>query len=284
MSTDEVIQPEKKKRGRKPKSEKVIVNKDNNETVLLHLKIFNNQIKSENFETNFCEYKPELNIPNPYCEDDIFRNKPFEFQDINDPEDKKSKVKTILKDFTNNKDWNSNTSYHCYWCCHKCDNITLGIPIKMKDGLFYVNGCFCSFECMTAHNFDSVDNIHNVWETYNLINLMAKKFEYKNIIYPAPPRKCLQMFGGFMDINEFRNYNNTSKIININTYPVVTVVDQVEEINDFYHKQQNKDSDFFYFDKERIERFEKKIKEQRKEDIKLNYDNTLNKSMNVVVN
>lgn len=283
---------EKKKRGRKPKSEKVpTVNNNsninqtisNNDQHILHLNI--TQRKNENdigntdklYETDFCTYDPEIQIPNAYNEYDTFISQPYELLITkNDTHPKNENVKIIL----HNIDKQTLTNVACYWCCHNFDHQYLGMPIKYRDNKFEINGCFCSFECMCAYNFYSNENNHNIWEVYNLINIMAEKLEYNRFVYPAPPRKCLNMFGGYMSINEFRNFKNSKKIINANKCPMVVMVDEIEEINDYYHNKHSKEF-VFKLDKDRIESFEKKMNVQLEDNIKKNYKNTLDATMNI---
>tara|TARA_Y100000389_G_C17451512_1_gene515142 strand:- start:261 stop:1127 length:867 start_codon:yes stop_codon:yes gene_type:complete len=282
---------EKKKRGRKPKSEKenkqVQNDTDNTDPQLLHLNITRNQSaessaefqnENEMFETDYCNYKPELLVPNAYNDNDTFSSKPFELSSVSSKESShstNSNVKIILKHIEKHQ----LTNVACYWCCHRFENTYLGLPIKYKNNTFEVYGCFCSFECMCAYNFYSNETSNNTWEIYNLINIMAKSMHYDKYVYPAPPRKCLTMFGGYMSIDEFRNFKNSNKIINANKSPFVVVVDQIEEINDFNHKQQQ--DILLNFDKERISNLENKLNRQQEELLQNNYRNTLNATMNI---
>lgn len=281
---------EKKKRGRKPKSEKenklVQKDSDNSDPQLLHLNITRNQSsesctefqnENEMFETDYCNYKPELLVPNAYNDNDTFSSKPYELSSVSLKESNptNSNVKIILQ----NIEKHQLTNVACYWCCHRFENSYLGLPIKYKNNTFEVYGCFCSFECMCAYNFYSSETSNNTWEIYNLINIMAKSIKYDIYVYPAPPRKCLTMFGGYMSIEEFRNFKNSNKIINVNKSPFVVVVDQIEEINDFNHKQQQ--DILLNFDKERISNLENKLNKQQEELLQNNYRNTLNATMNI---
>lgn len=277
---------EKKKRGRKPKSDKEpkvpLKDTNNEDNLLLHLNISRNTattsnipIESELFETDYCNYKPDIDTPNPYNDDDTFSSKPFELLNTSNENYKNSNIKFIMK----NVDKCLSTNVACYWCCHQFENPYLGLPIKYKNEIFEVYGCFCSFECMCAFNFYSNEKNNDTWEIYNLINIMANIMDYDKYIFPAPPRKCLNFFGGYMTIEEFRNFKSKNKIININKPPFVVIVDQIEEINDFYHKQQE---NIFSFDKERIDTLEKKINKQQEDSIQINFKNTLDSSMKII--
>ena len=276
---------EKKKRGRKPKSVKAGTTAESNvkETAksdpqILHLNVTRGgssdlHIGNECYETNYCNYTPDLVEPNAYNEQDNFISKPYEFVDKEDVcSCSSSKVQL------HNIDKGNRENTVCFWCCHSYDTNYLGLPIKYKDNVFQVTGCFCSFDCMCAYIFYSNESNYNIWEVYNLINIMAKLLDYERHVYPAPPRKCLKMFGGYMSIEEFRNFRNSKKIINVNQVPYVVNVEQIEELNDFNHRNH---VNTYNFDEERIENLEKKLNMINKKQIKDNYKNTLDSCMNI---
>ena len=95
------------------------------------------------------------------------------------------------------------------------------------------------------------------WENYNLINLLSNQINYKRCVNPAISRKCLTIFGGHLDIHSFREKNNQNKHYHILTYPMVSLMEQVEEINETipYHKN------YIPLDKTRIEKIEEANKE-----------------------
>jgi hypothetical protein len=269
---------EKKKRGRKPKSDKNSKSNDapTEKQYILHLNsTVNTKTQNDsrnNYEKDFCKYNPEIEIPNAFDNNDTFMSQPFEFQGqyLNENGNKKNILNKISS--------NEHTNIACLWCCHHFDTPFLGLPIRYKDNSFEVYGTFCGFECMCAYNFYSNELNLNTWEIYNLINLMANKMNYAKVVQCAPPRKHLQFFGGSMSIEDFRNFKNSSNIINVNVFPLVSVIDQIEEINDFNHKNQ---TDFFNFDKERLQKYEEKINKKTEDELKSNFKNTLNASMNI---
>jgi hypothetical protein len=171
-----------------------------------------------------------------------------------------SKVINILQDFeekNKNNEWPLNTSISCYWCCHRFDNSPFGIPINYVNQRFEVFGCFCSLECATAYNFHETTNVDEMWERYNLINLLSRRLQHGNIVKCAPPRLSLKMFGGHMDIGQFRNFTKKEhKFINVNFPPMTSITQQLEEINDF---ELNNDLKYIPIDNERINKYKEKI-------------------------
>ena len=95
---------------------------------------------------------------------------------------------------------------------------------------FYVNGCFCTFNCAAAYNFSKNDD--NMWERYSLLNLMYKKLYSRNFvkINLSPPRETLKIFGGYLSIDEFReNSYKNEKIFNVIKPPLISIIPKIEE-------------------------------------------------------
>ena len=190
------------------------------------------------------------------------------------------KVVNILKDFeekNKNKEWPSNTSISCYWCCHKFDSPPFGIPITFQNNVFYVFGCFCSLECAAAHNFHTTTNIDEMWERYNLINLLSRRLHLGTQIRPAPDRLALKMFGGYMEIDQFRNYTKTKKIININFPPMSRISQPIEGINEY---ELNNDYKYIPLDHDRINKIKEQMVIKRAKPL-VNTKNSLETTMNL---
>jgi len=106
----------------------------------------------------------------------------------------------------------------CWWCCHSLDDVSLQLPIHFDElnKEFVGFGQFCSFSCMKAYNNETkhTDNKHN---SKMLITRMIQMSQPDPllIIHCAPPRECLQAFGGHMSIEEFRNSRGSIKDIYI---------------------------------------------------------------------
>ena len=291
---EEVVEEpsEKKKRGRKPKSvynaaEASQINMSNvfntdDENIIVRLNISSSNESMDHiheehpFAYNSDNYR---NITNVADEEESSIHPPAD--DADDPVS--LKVIDVLKDFeqkNKNKEWPSNTSISCYWCCHKFENSPVGIPISYSNGIFEVYGCFCSLECAAAYNFKSTDSVDEVWERYNLINLLARKLNVSSLVKPAPDRLSLKMFGGFLDIDAFRNYTSTYKLININFPPMTSLTQQIEEINEY---ELNPDLKYIPIDHERVNRCKEKMIFRRTKPL-INEKTTLESSMNLKYN
>lgn len=125
--------------------------------------------------------------------------------------------------------WKKKTNICCWWCCHTFDNTPCGIPDKYYENKFHVFGCFCSYECAMAYNNDIND--YKVWERNSLIKLLCKKiYENKYEIKCAPPRQTLKIFGGILNIEEFRknNINSQKKEYRYILPPMISMVPYIE--------------------------------------------------------
>ena len=298
-----------KRRGRKPKnlinnineknSKLILENRDKEETIILNLKIEENNgdikylddpVGFDNIN-NFESLPSKINSMFSIDKNKNQLNKSSE-EIIESENNYESDMSLISKDNgvnnanikntlinSDEKKWKNNTNICCYWCCHSFKNTPFGIPIKYKNDKFYVHGIFCSLECAASYNFSEEKGIQDIWESYNLLNLLSSKINYNNIVRLAPKRNCLSMFGGKMEIDEFRNFTKQNKIINVLEYPMISASQQIEEIN--YDTNSNKNN-FIPIDEERIKKLEQKIKLMRRTPL-LNHKNTLEHTMNIKI-
>lgn len=291
----------KSKRGRKPKfvystpdvapnaSQNVINNNSlsDDENIIVRLTVTDESLKDEEearfddehpYAYNRDEYSNLSNITT--CEKEC-KDHHVEIKDNTHANG--MKVAYILQDFQEkNKvnEWPSNTSIACYWCCHKFDNAPYGIPVNYVGGKFHVFGCFCSLECAAAYNFKMHDQIDETWERYNLINLLYRTLDLGKQVRPAPNKLALKMFGGYMEIDEFRKAFTSNKVVNINFPPMSSLTQQIEEINEY---DLNNDYRYIPLDQDRVEKYKEKIMFKRSKPL-INNKNSLESAMNVKYN
>lgn len=202
----------------------------------------------------------------------------------NNDESQDFKVIKLLKDFENknkHNEWPITTHISCYWCCHKFFNAPFGIPVKYSDDKFHVFGCFCGLECALAYNLSMKDQTDEMWERCNLLNFLCLKTNYnkQGYIKPAPPRLSLKMFGGYLSIEEFRNFSNKNKVLNINFPPMQTITQQIEEINEC---DINNDLKYIPIDTDRINRYKEKMRLKRTKPLN-DTRNTLDSAVNIKI-
>ena len=121
----------------------------------------------------------------------------------------------------------SSGSSVCFWCCHPLHSHTYGMPVRSKDSKYHVCGCFCSFECAAAFNLNSNELCQNTWVTSDLLNRMAREAGYTRVVQPAPSRYALQMFGGWLTIDDFRRHEKTINPLPFHMLSLQQYMDQV---------------------------------------------------------
>ena len=129
----------------------------------------------------------------------------------------------------------------CWWCCHSFDNDPIYLPEYIDENNIYnVYGCFCSFNCSLAYNFDLKDN--KIWERTNYLNkLYFDIYKRYTKICCAPSKYILESFGGNTTIEDFRKkflVNNNYRLI---IPPFEGLVPSIE-INNIEHINSNKNN------------------------------------------
>tara|TARA_B100001996_G_scaffold146979_3_gene111970 strand:+ start:1471 stop:2298 length:828 start_codon:yes stop_codon:yes gene_type:complete len=167
--------------------------------LILHLKKIKGIVSEDSYSAeDILKYKPEIPIPNPY---DPIGPEGFSYVEG-------SKIENDEKDYkelSNHKNTHNNIKL-CWWCCHDYSSRSLGLPIsKNDDNSFECIGNFCSPECTCAYIMDSGSRYGERWKEYELLHEMIQVNEK---IEPAPRRELLKVFGGDLDITEFRSNTN----------------------------------------------------------------------------
>lgn len=130
------------------------------------------------------------------------------------------------------KNWYVSVNIACYRCSHTFTNTPWGIPIKYQHGKFYLTGIFCSPNCVLGYILNETRNDESVWEQIALLHMLYYNIygTYINIM-PSPDKICLQMFGGTIDIQTYRNITiDNYKSYTIEFPPCNTIIPMLEEI------------------------------------------------------
>ena len=185
-----------------------------------------NKVKNENNITENIEDKPIPKKRGRKPKQNIIKNDNPVFDNKEKEENLIIRIKKDQKQFTNvesfdEKDFlednveNDSCCDVCWNCCHKFNNNIHGLPIKYINNIFYIYGYFCSLECASRYTFD---NFNNHLEIYTLINFYYNISNNTNgqKVNIAPERLILKMFGGNMDITDYRKNFKTNTIFNIN--------------------------------------------------------------------
>ena len=157
------------------------------------------------------------------------------------PNNYSEKLMVLFQDSNRTQTLPRKTDIACFWCCHSFSSQPVAIPSHILDEVWYMYGNFCSPECATAYLFKEKVDSHVQWERYALLNsLYAEDAEVPvgapHGIRPAPPREVLRMFGGSMDISEYRAIVHEKRLrVDVLTPPMVSIIQTMDtKPIDFY--------------------------------------------------
>jgi len=252
--------PVAKKRGRKPKGGKIILqvvplnnNKESKPNVILHLKCSlkdllnftgsDNAIQSYNFQNanqltfdiinpesntfNSSQVAAKYNDENDYDDDD--HDEPSKDSDIREVW---KKLKTLEHNLHINNICDKKSA--CFWCTYDFDNPPVYIPKHYIKDTYHVYGCFCSPECATAYLMDENIDSSSKFERYHLINhIYSKIYDYNKNIKPAPnPYYMLEKYYGNLSIQEYRSLLRNERLFLIVDKPLTRILPELHEDND----------------------------------------------------
>jgi hypothetical protein len=126
------------------------------------------------------------------------------------------------------------TDIACFWDCQSFKGQPCVIPVGIEEGIWRVQGNFCSPECAAAFLFNERLDLHVQWERYALLNrLYAGGGEPVRL---APTRSTLRLFGGALDVSDFRAIVGDRRMrVDVMTPPMISII-QVMDTKpiDFY--------------------------------------------------
>lgn len=118
------------------------------------------------------------------------------------------------------------TNIACWWCCHTFKGYPVCLPVNYNTtkSIFNVIGCFCSFNC--AKSYSILYNTKNS----SLLHFLAKKVLSIGFvpIKKAPCKSTLQMFGGLLSIEEYRDSFLEISDVVVNEFPMCFNNKQIE--------------------------------------------------------
>ena len=151
------------------------------------------------------------------------------------------KLMVLFQDSNRYKKLPEKTEIACFWCCHSFALQPVAIPSHILDEVWHMYGNFCSPECATAYLFKERIDSHVQWERYALLNSLYAEDAEVGVgaprgVRPAPPREVLRMFGGSMDISEFRALVHEKRLrMDVLTPPMVSIIQTMDtKPIDFY--------------------------------------------------
>ena len=104
----------------------------------------------------------------------------------------------------------------CFWCCSPFSWKPCVMPVSYDayENMYTCEGHFCSPECAMASLYaDSSLNDVARWTRHALLSDMYRCLYQTRELTPAPPRSSLRLFGGPLDIEQYREYTANSEDI-----------------------------------------------------------------------
>lgn len=134
----------------------------------------------------------------------------------------------------------------CWNCCHGFHLYSHGLPINYDNNVFHTIGSFCSIECLSRYAVDNMND--DIYEILPLINLYNNKINNSvKKVKLAPNKLLLNIFGGDMTIEDYRNNN----ILYDLKMPIIIPVNY--NINKYNLKNNNNLSDLKLYRKKKLE-------------------------------
>lgn len=97
----------------------------------------------------------------------------------------------------------------CLWCCHSFSGESFVIPTHydVYTGMINAEGNFCSPECGLSYTYkDPGITDSDRWLRHSLLRSVYRTLYTNKDIQPAPDKRVLRMFGGNLDIQQFREF------------------------------------------------------------------------------
>ena len=103
----------------------------------------------------------------------------------------------------------------CFWCCHTFNWTPCVLPISydVYNNIYSCEGNYCSPECGLSYLYESKIPDSTKWNRHALLNHMYSELYKTRTLSPAPPRSLLRLFGGPLDIEQYRDYITSDNYI-----------------------------------------------------------------------
>jgi hypothetical protein len=124
--------------------------------------------------------------------------------------------------------------YNCWWCTLLIDNEPIGCPLSFKNDTYFIDGIFCSANCVKAYVLDRCQNDTTYKDSIRLLSLMvADMYNTKSpiTIQPSPPWRFLTQYGGHVTPEKYRDLTTNTVFTRkgvIQTSPIVIMYEEDE--------------------------------------------------------
>jgi hypothetical protein len=102
----------------------------------------------------------------------------------------------------------------CLWCCHPFSWKASVLPVSYDayENMYVCEGHYCSPECAMSYLYSdaSLTDVTR-WTRHTLLSDIYRTLYTERELTQAPPRQTLRLFGGPLDIEQFREYTARSE-------------------------------------------------------------------------
>ena len=112
----------------------------------------------------------------------------------------------------------------CFWCCHSFSWSSALLPTSYDayKNIYTCEGHFCSPECALAYNYHDITISDSTkWNRHALLGYLYSEMYTSRTLSPSPPRTLLRMFGGPLDIEQYREYTSGDNDIVLSGLPPI---------------------------------------------------------------
>jgi hypothetical protein len=226
-----------------------------NRPLIAHLpNIHSEDIDSDLFSNNTLPTQQTGAAPCAYDPNDIFMNyeTPVVAPVVQAAASKKEEVsrptlplhyseKLMIRFLDANRDQTlpDSTEVACFWDCHPFRGRPCVIPVGIEEGIWRVYGNFCCPECAAAYLFNEHLDSHVQWERFALLNRLYSVYvgeDKEKTLHLAPSKSILRLFGGTLDISEYREIIYGKRMrVDVMSPPMISII-QVMDTKpiDFY--------------------------------------------------
>jgi hypothetical protein len=132
----------------------------------------------------------------------------------------------MLKSILDKTNYTTYSDAACFWCCHSFNWTQCVLPVSYDayKNLYTCEGNFCSPECGLAYLYKEVTTESIKWNRHSLLRHLYSKLYTTTDLSPAPPRTLLRMFGGPLDIEQYRTYTMKTNDLIASELPPIRLI------------------------------------------------------------
>jgi hypothetical protein len=173
------------------------------------------------------------------------------------------------------------TNIACYWCSHTFSGMPYIIPESERNGVYKVYGNFCCDSCAMSYLLKESLDPHIRWDRMALLYRIYDH-DGKGRIYPAPPKECLELYGGPLTIDSYRATILNKKVrVDLHMPPMVSIIGSIDtKPIDFYDTSVKSNITLLPYDK--IQKTEEGLRLKRTKPLK-DKESTLDSCMNITI-